>query len=535
MLGEREEERVLLFSDKRNLYTIMMPQIKKILPYVIFLVIALALNYVYFHGLKAGEFIFSGDQLLWFSYEESFNNSFFIRKMDHLGVFNSWQQVVQFWDTLYYLITYALHLPMIAIEQLSFFITLFTSFVLSFIGFRKMSSLFAQKENTLSLIVVTLWYCLNPYTLIFWHGGIYIFGVALTYTLAPMILYYFHLSVFSDPRLKNRILCAVFLFFASFVFWLFAVMVFFLALYSLLFVWIRKVSLLLFLKNLGQFLLIYVPLVSGVLFLLFHEYSNNAGDLNSDFLPTFGSQQGGLWYQFLMLFSWGIYTVWVPRTLFPFGDYLLSPQYAAVTLALYALIPIGMYLLFRDQYHAQAGRFKNFIAFFRDSKNSFLVIFLLLLVLSIFFAKGAQDPLGRVFLYLYNHFPFFSVFRSADHRFGFAVVLSVALLLLYTSNKFNKYIFSSVLLILMLLQSYPLFIGTAVRGEDIQGKYFDRIIHIPDEYQQVADLLNKRNDGTGYVLVLPSVQYGRYMLDAEKSEEYVGQDLFPKIIKKPFV
>lgn len=512
-----------------------MSWVKNMVPYIIFFVIALTLECIYFYDLEVGEFIFSSDQLFWLSYQEAFNNSFFLRKMDHLGVFNSWQLAVQFWDTIYYLIVYKLKLSFINVERASFFLTLLFSFVVSFIGFRKMNQLFAQKDVVFPILIITLWYCLNPYTLILWHGGIYNMGLSLTYALAPLTLYYFHRSVFTDSDLRLRMISALLLFFSSFVFWLFAVLVFFLGWYSLLFILIKKVAWLKFFKNLCQLLLLYVPLVSIVLFLLLHEYMNNVGDLNVEYGPTFKSQLGGMWYQFLMIFSWGIYNVWTPRTLFPFGQYFLSHWYAVVTTAVYLLIFFGGYISLKEYGFRSFKKLSGWKEFLKSDRNIFFVLFLSLLIIAIFFAKGAQAPFGGIFQYLFDHVPFFSVFRSADHRFGFAVVLSVATLLVYASARLNKYFLIIALSFLMLLQSYPLFTGTAIRGEDIPGEYFDRIIHIPEQYQEVADFLNKKEDASGYVLVLPSVQYGRYILDEDSDEEYVGQDLFPKIINKPFV
>jgi len=177
---------------------------------------------------------------------------------------------------------------------------------------------------------------------------------------------------------------------------------------------------------------------------------------------------------------------------------------------------------------------KNSVEFVKNGKNKFLIIFTLLLAISIFFAKGTQPPFGEIFLFFYNHVPFFSVFRSADHRFGFSVIVSVALLLLCIAIKFNKYIFFYVLLFLTLLQSYPMFTGSAIRGENIEGKYYDRIIHVTKEYKDVADFLNQQNNNFGYVLTLPTIEYGHYILDAQKVENHVSQDLLPKFINRPF-
>ena len=513
----------------------MRSQLKRMWPFVFFFVVAGILCNIYFHGLKDGEFIFSGDQLLRFSYQESFDNSFFIRKMDHFGVFNSWQQIVQLWDEAYYLLAYSLGMPTLLIEQVSFFLTLVLSFTLSFIGFRKISSLFQSTENKLILVVITLWYCLNPYTLVLWHGGVYNLGLAMTYALAPLIFYFFHLAVFGEPTRRNRIICALLLLFASFTFWLFAALVFLLVCYTLLYLFLRRGVISSFLKHAGLLLGIYLPLVSFILFALFHEHSNNTGDVNSEFVPSFGSQQGGMWYQFLMLFSWGIYTVWTPRALYPFGDYFLSLQYTAVTLGIYALIVIGTLLFFKDTYDSNQSPLRNTTCFLKEGKHLFLIIFFLLLGISVFFAKGAQDPLGEIFVFLYNHFPFFSVFRSADHRFGFVVVFAVAVLLLYVSRRLQPYVFVSLLMGLMLLQSYPMFTGIAVRGQNIEGQYYDRILRISPEYKQVADVLNRQAGQSGYVLALPSAEYGHYVLNAAQTEHHVGQDLLPKLIRQPFV
>src|SRR3989344_3346571 len=99
-----------------------MKSLKKIFVFIVFLLFSLLLIYIYFRGLKSGEFIFSGDQNLRLSGFEEFSNSFFLRKMDNFGVFNSWQQIAQFWDSIYYTLVFKSNLLFIQIEKLSFFI-----------------------------------------------------------------------------------------------------------------------------------------------------------------------------------------------------------------------------------------------------------------------------------------------------------------------------------------------------------------------------------------------------------------------------
>lgn len=506
------------------------------LPFLVFFGVTILLEWIIFRGLKANEFIFSSDQLFWFSYQEAFQNFFFVRKMDHFGVFNSWQLVVQFWDTLLYLWLYQLPLTLQVVEKISFFITFFFSFCVSFIGFRKLTSLFFEQQKVWTIITVTLWYCLNPYTLIMWHGGVYNFGLALTYAVAPLLLYFFHQAVFTQSDFKTKFWCAVLLFLSSFVFWLFAVIIFVLFWYVTFYLLFHRDRWLLFLKQSGVVAGLYVLLALVPLFLIFHEFAFNTGDLNTEFLPTFQNQLGGLWYQFLMLFSWGIYTVWKPRTMFPFGEYFLSIQYILATVALYGLIILGIVSLVKSKWQRLQRWFVDDDAV--PSKKEllrFISVFVGILALSIFFAKASQKPFGSIFVYLYEHVPFFSVFRSADHRFGFGVVFAVAVLLLMVSQKLKQVLFVGALLGLMFVQSYPLFTGAAHRGQEVRGEYFDRIIHIPDEYQELAQFMNARVDGTSYVLVDPAVQYGRYGIDIRTKEEYVGQDLLPKLVHSPIV
>ena len=513
-----------------------MNKLKQLFPYIFFFFFSVFLIWIYFYGLKSGEFIFSGDQFLRLSFSEAYVNSFFLRKMESFGVFNSWQQIVQIWDFTYYLISYKLGLSLIQVEKTQFFIALFLSFVVSFFGFKKLCLLFKISQNNYKLIAITIWYCLNPYTLVMWHGGIYNIGFAITYALAPLVLYYFDLSVFSDTtRLKNKLICAILMFFSCFVFWLFAVVVFFLFFYYLLKVVLNKELFIKSIKHLFILGLVFIPLSSFVIFTILHEYLNNSSDINANFYASFQSQQGGMWYSFLMLFSWGIYNVWTPRSLYPFGSYFLSSAYKTVTLSIYFLILVGASLLYFDQQKSENSITKNLSIFIKSKKNRLLFIFSSLFLISIFFAKAAQPPFGGIFLFLYNHMPFFSVFRSADHRFGFAVVLSVSLLLIIASQKYKAYLFVLILLLLSVVQVYPLYFGNAVRGENIEDKYYDRITNITPEYQQVSDFLNAQKGSLSYILTIPSVEYGVYKLDFQGKEHLVGQDLLPKIINKPFV
>ncbi|MEK7570694.1 MAG: hypothetical protein AAB553_00330 [Patescibacteria group bacterium] len=516
---------------------------------VLFLLIAGVINSIIFTNIGPNKFIYIGDQFFRFSYFEAFINSFFIRKLENLSVLNGWQFTTQFWDAVYYLFVYTLHISFITAEKMLFFLTLALSLLLSFIGFVKIQSLVSKEKKIVLLFVITLWYCFNPYIVMLWHGGVYNLGSALTYSLAPLILYYYHRAVFTDSPFRQKVICAILMAVASYTFWLFAPFVFLLILYSLLYLIFSLRAFPRFLKNICMLLMLYLPLVSWLLFNILYEYTNNVGDNNATFMPTFGNEQGGFLYQLLMLFSWGIYTVWTPRSMYPFHAYYFSNTYIWATLAVYILIALGVishyfwiivrFLLKRKK---KLVVLPNAITKFLKKKSQLaeyslssklLIIFSLLLFISIFLAKAAQPPFGEIFLYLYNNVPFFSVFRTADIRFGFCVVLSISLLFLLISREFNKYVLAFVIIVIIGLQSPFFFTGKAIQGENIKKLFYDRVIYYPTEQREVVDFINKDKSLATYVLTLPAIEYGDYSFDS--GERHFGQDILPKLIKKSFV
>lgn len=525
-------------------------------PIIIFALVAVLLDSLFFYGLDTKQFIFSGDQFFRFNAHEAFTDSFFLRKPIDLGVLNGWQFITQFWDALYYLAVYHIGLAPILAEKILFFLVLFLSLFLSFLGFNKIAHRFEISSGSRGVYIVTFWYCFNPYTLELWHGGVYNLGSSLTYSLAPLIFYHFNEAIFSATDKAKILLCALLIAAASFTFWLVAPLVFFIALFAILRIVLQPTMWRLAAKNIILLGLAYFPLVAFILFGIMYENFNNSGNVNTGFLPTFGNMQGGIWYQLKMFFSWGIYTVWTPRTLYPFGDYLFSKTYTTGIVSLYALIAIGLVAYFTGaHYRNNAGGKGNRSLFHRimfkciarmqrmaifaplTSRNVAVthqaIVLTLVFAVSVFLAKGAQPPLGEIFLFLYNHVPFFNVFRTPDIRFGFAMVLALALLMLLVSQVYGKKIFIFSTLAITLILAWPFFTGAAVKGENVDGKYYDRITHIPEAYSNVAGYINQNTAESSYVLPIPAIEYGHYFID--QSEHLIGQDMVAKITKAPFV
>ena len=503
--------------------------------FLIFFVIAFVLDIIFFSTVKNNQFLFIHDQFFPISFHETFIRSFFIRIPENLSVINAWYLTWYFWDNIYYLLVYALKFTYLVTEQLFFFIILFFSMSVSFIGFSRLAAYFDQNIKKSSIFIISLWYCFNPYTLILWHTGNYDISISLTYTLAPLIVYFLHITMFSRFNLKNIIMFVLLLYFASSAFWLFASLIFFLVFYTLIYLVMNKNLAAQFMRNLFTALLFYIPLASFIAFNILYQLHNSSGDSNATFLATYGSQKGGMLYQMLLYSSWAIYTPWYPRTLFSFAQYYFSPYYLGTTLFMYIIIVVGIikYLFKRVNlpFHQIIKKIKKFVL---NDQDKLLISTVLLYILSVFFAKANQPPFGGIFDYLYTHFFFFTVFRSADARFGFLIILTISLLLLYLSKFYRKLFYLFSISLIMVIQNIYLLNGVAIYGENVKDKFYDRVTYYSKQQQQLSDFLNRSADGgSGYILTIPSVQFGSYNID--KNETFIGQDILAKNITMPFL
>jgi hypothetical protein len=80
--------------------------------------------------------------------------------------------MVQFWDVLFYLVTYGIGLSIQTTEKVLFVLFLFTQTTVSFYGFKKLRDLFRIDCDDWIVFIATLFYCFNPYGIVVWHGGI---------------------------------------------------------------------------------------------------------------------------------------------------------------------------------------------------------------------------------------------------------------------------------------------------------------------------------------------------------------------------
>jgi len=415
----------------------------------------------------------------------------------------------------------------------------------SYVGFTNVDQRYCQGSSQIYCLAITYLYCFNPYVLELWHGGVYNIGVAITYGLAPYIFFKFNEILLNSFSLKEASKCALALVAASFTFWLFAPLAFgLLALFFVQIIQNRKKWLMIF-TNALKVGMLYVPAIAYITFPIIYELLNNASDNNGSFNPTYGNMQGGIWYQILMRHSWAIYTEWFPRSLYPFADHFFSTYYVMSILSLYGLLIVGVALIYRDSHQIRATKFwissQKHNSSFEGNNNisrtqrvsTLIVPSLTILLVALFLAKGAQQPLGFVFKFLYKYVPLFSVFRTPDIRFGFLIILSICLLYVYISQYFRKLFFVITIGAIVLVSSWPLFSGMAIRGENVPGKFYDRIVKIPQDQKALSSYINQHASEGFYILPIPGSDYGNFAL--ENHDILVGQDLLSKQISQPFI
>ena len=436
-----------------------------------------------------------------------------------MGSSNTFQLIVTMLDRVYYALAYSSGLNLLNAQMLLYGMKLFTILALPYLGFRKLAEVYGSKAPEAVILVSSLWYSFNTYTLIWWHGNAFSLTLLICYALAPLALYWWEKSIICEIAIHRRsgefftntLILALILFLMSFALYLFAPFVMFLGVYSTLRVAIGSAKLGSSIKRLLWLLVICAPLFAVHLMVGYEMFFLSTGAQNAGGGDTNGNIQGGLLYMALMWFTWPLYTFWSPRNIYTFAEYFRTPISLLAPFVLYGLIIFGS---------------------IRQRRNVFIVSFTLLLLVFWLLAKGPQEPLGGVYLFLLEYIPGFRVFRSPDTKFAIVIVLSLAVLLLLSANAIKTRWFVTLVSAVVLIQSWPMLTGVAILGEN-KVESHDRVIYIPNEYQQLADYLNNPERTFGYVMTIPSIENGRYLLGG--GEEHAGQDLIPKMTNFPFV
>lgn len=138
-------------------------------------------------------------------------------------------------------------------------------------------------------------------------------------------------------------------------------------------------------------------------------------------------------------------------------------------------------------------------------KNRFIIFLSIVLVISIFFAKGTQPPFKQIIIYLFTYVPFFEMYRSVYLKFSYFIVFCYSLILSHglsiffiQKSKRVFYLCVALLSIVILINAYPFFIGEAIKK--------DYLTNIPKEYLTIDRVISDKD--TGKVVSFPPTPQG---------------------------
>ncbi len=492
-----------MYQKLRQILTHHAPEIR----YGVFsLLMSGILTSIFLWGLSGGQFLFLHDEFLLLNKTEAVKSLYLHSPTDFGTAYNVNSFVVTIFDRLFYAAAYSLTDQVLTVQYVFYFIKLFLLLLLPYLGFRKMAD---KESGILTPVLISLFYTFNTYTLIYWHVTAFSLTLILCYALAPLAFHYFRRTISADSDIKLAIGTSILIFFMSFALYLFIVFALFLLMYSALYVALNSERKGVILKRLAQISAFTTPLILYYLLVLYEMFAPSPLAVNATGGETYGLLKGGLLYQFLMWFSWGIYTSWEPRNIYSFAEYFRSPLSLAAPFVVYATVLWGI---------------------IKSKKTVTCGILLSILVVFFVFIKGPQEPFGFIYTFFINHVPGFRVFRSPDNKLGFGIILTLALLLLKVAPVYKKRLFQALLITVIVIQGWPVFTGKALQGENTEISR-DRIVTLSEGYEELITFLSK-SDQQGYILVIPPVEFGLYDFGADS---HLGQDILQKLSPLPFV
>ena len=157
----------------------------------------------------------------------------------------------------------------------------------------------------------------------------------------------------------------------------------------------------------------------------------------------------------------------------------------------------------------------------------------------IFLAKGIANPFGWIYLFLFNHVPFFYIFKSPVDKFGmfFLFILTVFLIFIYTGLKKDKYLKFIItgLSIYVVYFSVPLLIGKIIPDSSVTS-----IGVVTRKYSETKDITLLRKDldrvkNEYRILSTPATGNYQICLARDDGKFYTGIDPILSNVNKAFI
>ena len=177
----------------------------------------------------------------------------------------------------------------------------------------------------------------------------------------------------------------------------------------------------------------------------------------------------------------------------------------------------------------------------KKNRNKWVFLFLSLFILSIFVSKGNNKPFGEIFNFLFKKIGMLQIFRNPFEKLGLLLPLSFSPLVavahgyLIKNSKDNKLKSVAITLLFVfyipLFLGYPLYSGLVYSGSKypLNDPSQKLEVKVPDDYSNINKWLNAQNDEFRY-LMLPVANEGVFY---NWKKGYAGVELSGLLLNKP--
>lgn len=402
------------------------------------------------------------------------------------------------------------------------FIFLASPFLLVFYGFRKISIYFFNQNNLIISYIGGFCYSLSiPFLFVYgMFGPLYMFS----YAALPLVFFY-SLRIYSAYNFRERIIFSI-KFALSIYFFVLnsniatAVSIFFFVFPFLFFIDKDKVKLK---ERLKKFFLAVVTISTFLVLFLLPFLIENIDYLRNAYVNNNASSTqlfSESWYKnnkIWEIFRSGAFFNWYQTI----GKDRFIPYtfYFKETFNLFLSFSITVFSL------------TSILLFRRKSHFKIVIILLIFYLFGILLINGLNSPFGSVNKFLFEHIPFFSMFRQAYTKIGLINQFILSLLLMFTFSYFYKnpksykkslYI-SVAVLSLIFLNAWPL-----IKESPMKTTYSEPILSLPEDVSKGIDYINGIDDDKSIILV-PSSKYPLYDFG------YLGANFYSYLVNKRLI
>ncbi|MCD6094283.1 MAG: hypothetical protein J7J51_05825 [Candidatus Omnitrophica bacterium] len=166
------------------------------------------------------------------------------------------------------------------------------------------------------------------------------------------------------------------------------------------------------------------------------------------------------------------------------------------------------------------------VSLFIPNGKKVKIFFGLIVIIALYFAKGAHSPFEKLFLFLFAKVPFFEMYRAVYHKFVFFIALSYSVLIALFVSQLYAYLRNHYRKIKYIIVSIPLIVGIYgcpfFTNDIVQYHQGDVLTVIPEEYRQVAGVVKKDLSDFKILSVPPAPEGAGLLLQWQNGNRYVG-------------